>query len=629
MRQPLQHNLFTRRSFSVGGFFALSFFFLGTLHAQLPTPFWTEDFTDGIPSGWTTADASNQNVLWTWCANPFLGDDDPGCSQPWDDALNGQVPFNATTANTGFVVVDSDDPGGLSSDHISQLTTAPINCAGKNQVYLTFQTHIGVYELDAEGNAIVRVSTDGVNWTPYTVFPGLTTTERWSENPTIPILDITATAANQASVWIQWQWTGNYEYMWSVDDIEVYDQDPTPQNDVAISAFFYPAASFSTPASQIESNVFEFEVNLSNNGLNAQTNLVLSTYVKEDGGATLHTQTINIPSLAAGVKDSAFLFPLTFTPDLGPGLYNVGYTLTSDSTDQRPIDNARESNFVVSNNVFAKEDGPEQGYRPSAGGDYAVANYYQMNGGNFDVYKAYQAEFAFSVDSADSDIIINADVEATVYLFRVNDDVAADFSDFDGSSLFSSSLEWLGLASYEAPDSLEDNVLQQVAILDNNTSLPGVILEPGARYLLALEYANASALVYQAFNDDVYYYFPSTFIFNTTWNTDGFGGDVNALLRMYIGLLSTTDEQALPDNTLSVFPNPVVETLQLAVEFAEPTDATITIADINGRVITFEDRYGLTSETLQYRLPQLASGTYLARIATAKGTLTKKFVVQK
>lgn len=472
----------------------------------------------------------------------------------------------------------------------------------------------------------MRVSTDGVNWTEYTVFPGLTTAERWSENPTIPILDITATAANQASVLIQWQWTGNYEYMWSVDDIEVYDQDPTPQNDVAISAFFYPAASYSTPVSQIASDIFEFEVNLSNNGLNPQTNLVLSAYVKEDGGATLHTQTINIPSLDAGVKDSSFVFPLTFTPDLGPGLYNVGYTLTSDSTDQRPIDNARESNFVVSNNVFAKEDGPEQGYRPSAGGDWAVANYYQMNGGNFDVYKAYQAEFAFSTND---DEIANEDVEAAIYFFKVNDDVAEDFSNFDGTSLFSASLEWLGLASYEAPDSLADNVLQQVAILDNNTSLTGVILEPGARYLLAIEYANASGQVFHAFNDDVFYYFPSTFIFNTDWNVNGFGGDINALLRMYIGLLSTTDEQALPDNTLNVFPNPVVETLQLAVEFAEPTDATITIADINGRVITFEDRYGLTSETLQYRLPQLASGTYLARIATAKGTLTKKFVVQK
>jgi len=618
MRQPIQRSLL----------FTLSFLVMGILNAQLPTPFWTEDFTDGIPAGWATTDASTNTlkVYWTWCLNPFLGDSDPGCSQPWDDALNGQVPFRATTATTGFVVVDSDDPGDLPNNHISQLTTTPFNFADKNQVFISFQTHIGVYIENADANAILRVSTNGIDWTEYTIFPGLTTTERWSENPETPIIDISATAANQANVWIQWQWTGNYEYMWSVDDIEIYNQDPTPQNDVAISAFFYPVSSYTTPASQIASNTFQFEVNLSNKGLNPQTNLVVTAYVEEDGGSTLHTQTINIPSLDPGVSDSAFVFPLLYTPDLATGLYTVGYTLSSDSIDQRPIDNEREDNFVVSNDIFAKEDGPEQGYRPGAGGDWAVANYYRMNGGNFEIYKAYQAEFAFSTDTTE---IFPSDVEAAIYFFKVNDDVAEDFSDFDVTGLLSSSLEWLGAASYSAPDSLEDQDLQQVLIDDLNTGTTGVILEPGGRYLLAIGYDGASNKVFHAFNNDLYYYFPSTFIFNTDWNPFGFGGDVNALLRFYIGLLSTTDEQALPDNTLSIFPNPVSHMLQLGIEFAEPTDATITIADINGRVITFEDRYGLTKETLQYQVPQLASGTYLARIATAKGTLTKKFVVQK
>jgi hypothetical protein len=46
-------------------------------------------------------------------------------------------------------------------------------------------------------------------------------------------------------------------------------------------------------------------------------------------------------------------------------------------------------------------------------------------------------------------------------------------------------------------------------------------------------------------------------------------------------------------------------------------------------VIVTEDRPGLTNEMLSYQLPQLASGTYLARIATKEGTKTKKFVVQR
>lgn len=524
------------------------------------------------------------------------------------------------------MLVDSDEPGDLPANHISQLTTSPINCTGKDIVYITFQTHIGVYTENADENAILRVSTNGNTWTDYPVFSGLTITERWSENPEIPIIDISASAANQANVWIQWQWTGNYEYMWNLDDVEVYDQNPTPRNDVAISAFFYPVSSYATPASQIASDTFQFEINLSNKGLNAQTNLVVTAYVEEDGGSVLHTQTINIPMLNAGVKDSSIVFPIRYVPELNPGLYKLGYTLTSDSTDQRPGDNAREDNFVVNNNQFAKEDGPEQGYRPGASGDWAIANLYTMNGGNFELYKATQAEFAFSTDPDD---IANADVEAAIYLFKVNDDVAADFSDFDRTSLLSTSMEWLGAAGYEAPDSLTDNQLQQVDISDLNSGSNGVILQPGSRYLLAIGYENASAQVYHAFNDDIFYYFPSTFVFNTDWNENGFGGDVNALLRLKISLLSTTDEQALPENTLRLFPNPVRETLQLGIQFEAPTDATITIADINGRVVTFEDRTGLTNETLKYNLPQLASGTYLARIATAKGTLTKKFVVQK
>ena len=605
--------------------FTLSLLAAGVLNAQLAVPFWTENFTTGIPAGWGNDDASVHNVLWTWCSNPFLGDGDPGCSQPWDDALNGQVPFRATTANSGFVVVDSDDALQLSSNHVSQLTTTPVNCTGKNQVYITFQTHIGVYSVNAEMNAILRVSTDGITWTDYIIFPGLTTTDRWSENPENPIINISATAANQANVLIQWQWTGNFEYMWSLDDIEIYDQDPTPQNDLAITAFFYPVSSFSTPVSQIASDTFQFEVNLSNKGLNAQNNLVLTAYVKDEADITLHNQIILIPALKFGVLDSSVVFPLLYAPELGVGLYKIGYTLTSDSIDQRPIDNTREDFFVVSNNLFAKEDGPQQGYRPSGGGDWAVANYYRMSGSNFEIYKATQAEFAFSTDTSE---IAQGDVESTIYFFKVNDDVAEDFSDFDASSIISASTEWLGIATYEAPDTLESNELQRIDISDLNTGLPGVILEPGGRYLLAMEYAGANNKVFHAFNDDIFYYFPSTFIFNSEWNVNGFGGDVNALLRMYIGLLSTTDEQALPENTLSIFPNPVYQTLQLGIAFDVPTDATITIADINGRVITFEDRYGLTNETLQYQLPQLASGTYLARIATAKGTLTKKFIVQ-
>lgn len=618
-------NLIMRKLLPLALLFAFSFLTASALQAQLPVPFWSENFTNGFPAGWTTTDGSNQNVLWTWCPDPLLGNSNAGCAPLFDDALNGQVAFNATTASTGSMVVDSDEAGDLPANHVSRLTTATIDCSGKSEVFVTFQTHIGVYTEGADANAVLRVSVDGFNWTSYQIFSGLTTTERWSENPETPIIDISATAAGSSTVQLRWEWTGNYEYMWSLDDIEVYDENPTPRSDLAISAFFYPVSSFATPSTQIATDTFAFEVNLSNNGLNPQTNIVLTAYVKEDGGATLHTQTLNIPALAPGVSDSSFLFPETYAPELAPGLYEIGYTVTADSVDQRPVDNARNSPFVVSLDVFSKEDGPEQGYRPSAGGDWAVANLYRT-GGFFDTYLATQLEFAFSTNEDD---IAVTDVEAALYLFKVNADVAEDFSDFDVTSLLSASTELLGLSSYEAPDTIQDYDLQRINLTDLNSGSAGIILEPNTRYLAVMEYANASANAFHAFNDDVFYFFPSTFVFNADWNVNGFGGDINALLRMYIRLAGTTDEQALPENTMRIFPNPVVDQLQLSLDFATATDATITIADLSGRVIRMEDRQGLTNETLRYPLPSLASGTYLARIATANGTLTKKFVVVK
>lgn len=603
----------------------LLFLINSTLMAQIPTPFWTEDFTDGLPAGWVTTDASGQGAVWTWCPSPFLGDSDPGCSEIWNTPANGQVPFRATTATTGSMVCDSDDYGELAQNHVSQLTSAAINCHGKTAVFISFQTHIGVYAVDAEANAVLRVSNDGTNWTSFTVFPGLTTAERWSDNPETPIIDISSVAADEPSVQIQWQWIGNYEYMWSVDDVEVYDVDPTPKNDVAISAFYYPASSQVTPASQLSSNIFDFEVNLDNPGTNPQTNISITAYVKDEGGATLHSQEISVPELAPGVADSSFVFPQTYTPNLAPGVYSIGYFVTSDSVDQRPLNNDFSRPLLVTNGLFAKETQAEQGYRPSAGGDWAVANYYQMNAGNFDEYKAYKAEFSFSTDPTE---IEPQDVEATVYLLKINDDVADDFSDFDGSALISSSLEIVGITTYEAPDTMVDLLLQNVPINDFNTAEPGVILQPGGRYLLTIEYLDNNADVYHAFNNDVFYYFPSTFIFNSDWNTAGFGGDVNAVMRMYIGLTSTTDEKALPESAFVIAPNPVGSMLRLQLGFEQPTDATITIADLNGRVIHFEDRFDLSNETLQYPLPQLAAGAYLVRIATAEGTLTKKFIKQ-
>jgi len=596
----------------------------GILQAQ--TPFWTEDFHAGIPAGWTNADASGQGAIWSWCNDPAAGNNQTGCPSVFDDG-NGQVPFQATTATNGFVTVDSDEYGDLNNDHVSQLTTGAIDCTGKSAVYVSFQTHIGVYTVDADEGALLRVSTDKITWTTFKVFPGLTTDDRWSLNPERPVFNITSLAANKATVYLQWQWTGNYEYFWNLDDIAVYAENPAPRHDMAIGDFFYSPSSFAQPVSQIADDTLGFGAYLTNKGAAAQTNVVLKATVSTDTDDLIFSDSLVIPAVAVGVTDSFFELPNRYAPELPVGSYKINYSVRADSADLRPIDNATGDPFLITNSIFSKENGAiSNGFRPGGGGDWYVANLYRMSAGAHDSYKATLAQFAFATNPSDLPV---TDVSATLFLLKVHDGVDAEFNNFDRTDFLSDSLDWVGIATYEAPDTIENYEIQTIELVDLNSGEIGVPLEKGKRYYLAVGYTGQSNFAYHAFAEDIYMLFVSTSTYSDQWYSGGFQGNPNALLRMAISLVVTTDNKPLPESTMTLFPNPVKETLHMGVDFTKPTDATITIADITGRVILVEDRQALTNESLTYQLPQLAAGTYLARIATEEGTLTKKFVVQK
>lgn len=217
------------------GFFAVLMAVTGLyLDAQSGIIF-EEDFSGGFPAGWSTTDASGNNRLWSYCSDPNNQTPAPagstvGCHRIWDDALNAQSPFAAETAANGFMTVDSDAAGNVT--HTSRLDSPALDFSAWSTTILEFQSHIGVFTLDAATNALLQVSTDGANWTDFVVFPGLVTgtpnppTERWSFNPTLVSIDISSVAANQQSVFLRWQWLANYEYHWDLDDVVIYDRVP-------------------------------------------------------------------------------------------------------------------------------------------------------------------------------------------------------------------------------------------------------------------------------------------------------------------------------------------------------------------------------------------------------------------
>jgi hypothetical protein len=602
--------------------------FLGNTAALAQNVFFSQNFANGVPQGWTTTDASGQNVVWSWCNDPSAGRTSTnGCSPLFNDPINYQKPFASTTATNGFMTMDSDKPEELPKNHIAQLTSAAINCTGKKNVWVAFQSHIGVYDVAAETGAILRVSTNKTQWTNFTLFPGLDEDVRWSKNPEESYVDISTIADDQATVYLQWQWTGNYEYFWNLDDVVLAEGNPALRNNLVLNDFFYPASNFKTPKGAIAKDTFAFRGYFSNRGLNKATNIKLAAYVEDANKKVLFKDEMIIPEVLSDINYGSNLTK-TFAPELPVGRYTIRYTLSSDSIDQRPDDNVLSSSFVVTDeNVFAKEEGEPFFARPPQDVQWTIGNLYTIPSGTKDKFKATEVEFAFATDD---DLYPANEVIAAISFLQVKDEVPANYFGFDSDNFPGSSVDVIGTADYDAVDSVENGDLQRVTLFNTLTGDIGIPLVAGKRYFACVTYPTDYKETKHAFVGDIKYIdVVSTVAYSDQWYLAGIGPEFAAVLRLYFDLTSTTDEKALPTSVLNIAPNPISEVLNLMVQFDQPTDATITIADMSGRIIRYENRSALLNETIRYQDMNLPSGTYLARIATDAGTRTLKFSVAK
>ncbi len=398
--------------------------------------------------------------------------------------------------------------------------------------------------------------------------------------------------------------------------------------EVRMNRIFFPAGSKRTPVSQIPVDTFEFAVWLTNTSGTNRTNVVLDAYVMTANDNILYTAKRVVPTLDVSVTDSLFIIPGTYAPELPIGTYKIMYTTNSDPVGGViPAEGKSQTNFYVSDRLFSKDDGATIGFRPGSLGDnWGVGALYNTNPKATEKFRVKDIEFSFATNANEVPV---TSVRADVYFFKVKDNVLPNYDNFDNTKFESESFEWVGTAPYEAGPTTNNYVDQRVELINLSTGDFGVEIQNGARYVAAVLYSGDFVRVFHAFDQDVPLPTPSTLVFNGQWFLGGFQGGPSAVLRMYFDLVSTTDEKPLPDNAMQVRPNPVVNgQLMLQMGFDQPTDATITIAEMSGRVITYEVRDGVTNNLLTYSLPQLASGTYLVRVATKDGTLTKKFMVQ-
>lgn len=188
-------------------FTALFAFCASMLIAQ--TTFFTANFSGGVGS-WTLTDNSGNNAgKWTYVHNPIA------------TTGYGNLAFQSPSYSNGYMIFKSDATTDDGKPEDADLISTAINCSAYSYVHLEFD------EWFLQRNASVGtlyVSTDNTNWSEiYSVST--------SEPATTHVqLDLSPYAANASTVYIKFNYQGNHDFFWAIDDIKLI---AVPMLDVA------------------------------------------------------------------------------------------------------------------------------------------------------------------------------------------------------------------------------------------------------------------------------------------------------------------------------------------------------------------------------------------------------------
>lgn len=238
---------------------------------------YTEDFSNGIPSGWQLIDNAGNGVNWKLTTTGIYN----AAQYP---QLISRLSQNGTTAANGYMLYDSDSSGQTVQGEDADMITGSIDCSNHATVRLSFQQFLyHFYE-----SATVSVSNDGTSWTQVFDASASLATNAYTTNPDEVDIDITSLAGNQATVYIKFNFTGDYDYWWMIDDITLYE--PVNYTDASLTSILSPASSCAGLGSTETISVF-----LKNAGTTAITSVDLS-YTIDGGAAISESSTFNLPA---------------------------------------------------------------------------------------------------------------------------------------------------------------------------------------------------------------------------------------------------------------------------------------------------------------------------------------------
>lgn len=613
----------------------------------------------GDPNGTFDGGLNDWTAVAVSCENRPNGQSVPGDSAVWRWASGADVRsrgayFGARTAlmspsvANGAVVFDSDflDNNGVAgnfglgacpSPQRAELISPIIDMSGASSAAVSFFQYYRRFGGPDGGQTAVatyiEVSTDGgATWSAPITVNNTVSVNGETPNGNRGLVDITALAAGKSNVRFKFVWHGDY-YFWMIDDVAVVT---LPDNNLALTRHYYPPTSIFTPKSFADIDTFTFYARVSNLGGNAVDAYLKASITNPNNTETFWSDSvlINIPTGVANRVDS---LPLSsfFVPNvLEPGEYRIRYELFQPGvTDFEPSDNVRQSAFVITNDNFW-QSGVQRGHvRPCFEATctelqpWGFGALFGTSANTQERFKVNVVECNLAGETAAADL---NGKQSSIFLLEILGDgfFGSDIQLGDGTT---NDFRAFGDANLAAANHQQ---ILTVALEDANSGDAGFILENGATYFPFVTVDAGVRIGYDnAFNN-----FPTGLGDNNVLLKSRifFGGtfratfrDAMPFIRLPLELVTSVDNNPLPETAVALLPNPASSVSQVRIDLEKASNITITLADLSGRVINYENFSNVTQMTHDLNVSQLAAGTYLVRVASEYGTKTQKLVVVK
>lgn len=596
----MQSNFFTRSLI-----FAL---ILGVLPVMAQTPFFTETFNDEATAlaTWTVGGENEGSETWTWTNDPgWMG--------------TNYLPFAAPTANDGFFYFDSFNNGLNNSSHMVTLTSPEIDCSGQDDVWLEMYTQYVFYFFDAtlygDPNVEIGVSTDGTNFVYQSILEEVDPTDDYANVQRVKVQ--LPDAINQPSVYIQIRWTGNYENFLNVDDIALFNTNPILANDLRLDHAYIPS-TFATPLSQVDS-IFFLGLG-TNNGADPQTNVRFrSTVLRisgQEASQVYQDSSESTNMLMPGAMDTLAV-ENGFLPTQ-TGNYLAIQTIVSDETDDFFPDNRDYFEFVVTNGLFANDNGQPNWppLQPAEITDnfWDAGNlFYTPNGNGYEVDSIY-----FSFYSINSSHVGQA---GTVLLYKIEEDNDPSFTDDD--------LVNVGFNNFEFTSDDQNGSLKAVELFREDGFTPGVPLEDSTEYI-AMVSVPADVFIMYSYRDTRPNQLPSLFRDGGEFGRFIDGENLVFIIRMSIveSEPNAVKEPELADARINAFPNPAKDFYRIDLDLENSSPLQLQLMNMTGQIVLQREYTAIQRDRIDLDVSELAAGAYLVKVRTEEGVKTLKFTKQ-